>query len=484
MTDPAIAREEPGEGPAPHLPLAGIRVIDVATVIAAPYCAGILGEFGAEVLKVEHPIGGDACRRFGTPTSRGDTLTWLSEARNKKSVTIDLHRKEGVELFKRLIAETDILCENFRTGTLEKWGLGWDVLREVNPGLIMLRVTGYGQTGPYKDRPGFARIAHAVGGLAYLAGMPKGTPVTPGSTTLGDYMSGLYGCIGVLMALRHKQKTGRGQCIDTALYESIFRCTDELAPAYAMYGTVRERHGPHIESGCPYGHFPTKDGKWVAIACTTDKMFARLADAMGRPELASSSLYGEQKTRLENRSDVNEIVRDWCGALPREELLARCNAHDAPAGPLNNIADIFGDRQFHARRNLDRLRPRRAGRDGHPAQRHPAPLRDARPGRNARPGVGRAYRRRAARPARHDRRRDRRPARKAGNLRDKVPGDDESAHPYSTGGNGDPRPRGSSLGPTRSTAPTQVEPDLRGLRPAPGQPISDADAFKVLDSRR
>ena len=165
-------------------------------------------------------------------------------------------------------------------------------------------------------------------------------------------MSGLYGCIGVLMALRHKQKTGCGQYIDTALSDSVFRCTDELAPAYAMYGTVRERHGPHIESGCPYGHFPTKDGKWVAIACTTDKMFARLADAMGRPELASSSLYGEQKTRLDNRSDVNEIVRDWCGSLTRAELLERCYAHDAPAGPLNNIADIFGDRQFHARSNL------------------------------------------------------------------------------------------------------------------------------------
>ncbi len=339
--------------PEENLPLTGIRVIDVATVIAAPYCATLLGEFGAEVLKVEHPMAGDACRNFGTPTSRGgDTLTWMSEARNKKSVTIDLHRPEGVELFKALVVKTDIVCENFRTGTLEKWGIGWDVLHEINPGLIMLRVTGYGQTGPYKDRPGFARIAHAVGGLAYLSGMPKGTPVTPGSTTLGDYLSGLYGCVGVLMALHHKEETGRGQYIDTALYESVFRCTDELAPAYAMYGIVGERHGPHIGSACPYGHFPTKDGKWVAIACTTDKLFERLAEAMDRSELASSSLYGDQKMRLENRHDVNEIVRDWCGSLTREQILAKCNAIGAPAGPLNNIADIFGDRQFHARRNL------------------------------------------------------------------------------------------------------------------------------------
>jgi len=335
------------------LPLAGIRVVDIATVIAAPYCATVLGEFGADVLKVEHPVGGDALRRFGTPSKRGDTLTWMSEARNKRSVTLDLRRPEGVALFKKLIEKTDVLCENFRTGTLEKWGLGWDVLHEINPGLIMLRVTGYGQTGPYKNRPGFARVAHAVGGIAYLAGMPRGTPVTPGSTTLGDYMTGLYGCLGVLMALRHREQTGEGQYVDAALYESVFRATEELAPAFAMYGIVRERLGSsHNDFACPHGHFATKDGKWVAISCATDKLFMRLANAMGRPELASSSTYGVQKTRLEHRHDVNEIVRDWCGSLTREEALERCYATDTPAGPLNNIADIFGDRQFHARRNL------------------------------------------------------------------------------------------------------------------------------------
>ena len=336
-----------------ELPLDGIRVIDVATVIAGPYCASILGEFGADVIKVEHPLGGDALRHFGTPTERGDTLTWMSEARNKKSVTIDLHDAEGVDIFKKLIAKSDVLCENFRPGTLEKWGIGWDTLHEINPGLIMLRVTGYGQTGPYKNRPGFARIAHAVGGLAYLSGMPKGAPVTPGSTTLGDYMTGLYGCMGVLLALRHREQTGIGQYIDAALYESVFRCTDELAAAFSMYGTVRERHGPmHNDFACPYGHFPTKDGKWVAIACATDKLFERLAAAMERPELASHSIYGDQKIRLECRHDVNEIVRDWCGSLTREQVLERCFESGAPAGPLNTIADIFGDRQFHARENL------------------------------------------------------------------------------------------------------------------------------------
>jgi len=337
----------------PPLPLAGIRVIDMATVIAAPFCATLLGEFGADVLKVEHPDGGDALRRFGTPSQRGDTLTWLSESRNKRSLTLDLRQKEGAEIFKGLVAQSDVVCENFRTGTLEKWGLGWEVLKRINPKLVMLRVTGYGQTGPYKDRPGFARVAHAVGGIAYLAGMPKGTPMTPGSTTLGDYMTGLYGCLGVLMALRHRDHTGEGQYVDAALYESVFRCTEELAPAFGMYGVVRERAGSsHNDFAVPHGHFSTKDGKWVAISCATDLLFARLARAMGRPELASSSTYGEQQTRLAHRHDVNEIVRDWCGALTREDVLERCYATDTPAGPLNNIADIFGDRQFHARRNL------------------------------------------------------------------------------------------------------------------------------------
>ena len=351
MADTQTSRAA-SDGATDDLPLHGIRVIDVATIIAAPYCATILGEFGAEVLKVEHPIGGDPARNFGTPSPIGDTLCWMSEARNKKSATIDLRTPEGAELFRKLVAQVDVLCENFRPGTLEKWGLGWEVLREVNPRLIMLRVSGYGQTGPYRDRPGFARIAHAVGGIAYLTGMPKGTPVTPGSTVIGDYMSGLYGCIGVLMALRHREASGRGQFIDVALYESVFRCTDELAPAYAMNGFVRERQGPHYDIACPLGHFRTKDDKWVAIACTTDKLFERLCGAMERPELASSTIYGDQKTRLENRHDVNQLIRDWCDSLTRDEVLARCFEHRAPAGPLNNVADIFGDRQFHARRNL------------------------------------------------------------------------------------------------------------------------------------
>jgi succinyl-CoA:(S)-malate CoA-transferase subunit B len=344
---------EPTTGTERTLPLDGIRVLDLATVIAGPYAASILGEFGAEVIKVEQPGVGCSLRRFGTPTSVGDTVSWLSESRNKKSITVNLRTSEGQGVLKRLVEQSDVLVENFRPGTMERWNLGWGVLREINSRLVMLRVTGYGQTGPYRNRPGFARVAHAVGGLAYLAGMPRGVPVTPGSTTLGDYMTGLYGCIGILLALRHRDATGEGQYVDAALYESVFRCTGELAPAYGANGTVRERGGPHNnENACPNGHFPTSDGRWVAITCPTDKLFARLAQAMGKPELAADHVFGRQEERLAYHHEVNEIVRDWAGALTCQEILDRCSALGAPAGPVNTIADIFGDRQVHARKTM------------------------------------------------------------------------------------------------------------------------------------
>jgi succinyl-CoA:(S)-malate CoA-transferase subunit A len=335
------------------LPLSGLRVIDVGTFLAGPYAASILGEFGAEVLKVEYPIGGDPMRRFGTPTKRSDaTLAWLSEARNKKSVTIDLRRPKGVELFLKLVARSDVVVENFRPGTLEAWGLGWEVLSAANPGLVMLRVSGYGQTGPYRRRPGFSHIAHAIGGLSYLAGFPGETPVVPGTAPLGDYMSSLYGVIGVMLALRHKAKTGLGQVIDVGIYEAVFRQLDELAPAYGLFGTIREREGSGSFVAVPHGHFRTREGSWVAIACTTDRMFERLAEAMERPELASSSLYGEQRKRLAARNEVNKLVTEWALSLTRDELLQRCLAKEVPVGKLNSIADIFQDEHFRARGNL------------------------------------------------------------------------------------------------------------------------------------
>ena len=334
------------------LPLSGIRVLDLATFVAAPFAASTLSEFGAEVIKVERPDGGDPWRRYGTPKDGGDTPAWKSEARNKSSVTLNLRAPEGVEILKKLVAQSDILCENFRPGTLEKWGLGWDVLSKINPKLILLRVSGYGQDGPYRDRPGFARIAHAFAGLVHLAGMPGGPPVTPGSTSLADYITGLYGAIGVLLALRHRDQTGRGQVIDLSLYESIFRVLDELAPAYAEEGIVRGPEGTKTLNAVPHGHYEAKDGKWLAIACTSDVMFARLCAMMGRDELAAPDMYGEVSRRLENFGKVDTLVGDYIKGFIRDDFIARCVEFEVPAAPVNTIADIFADPHFKARGTL------------------------------------------------------------------------------------------------------------------------------------
>ena len=333
--------------------LDGIRVLDLGTYIAGPFCATVLGEFGADVIKVERPGTGDHLRRFGTATECGDTLVWLSESRNKRSVTIDLTDPRGVTLVRELIADADVVIENFRPGVLERWGLGYDAIQELNPRAVLLRVSAYGQSGPNRDLPGFARIAHAFSGLAYLAGEPDGPPVTPGSTSLADYMTGLYGVIGVLLALRARDTvTGRGQCIDLALYEATFRALDELAPAYQRFGFVRERMGADTVNVVPHSHYQASDGIWIAIACSNDDMFARLARAMRRPELAAADRFGPKEARLAARAEVNDLVATWVGSLPGAEVLARCRAADVPAGQLYSVADILADPQYRHRHNV------------------------------------------------------------------------------------------------------------------------------------
>lgn len=330
-------------------PLDGVRVLDLATFIAAPFSATILAEFGAEVIKIEHPDGGDPMRRFGTPTTaEGRTLAWLSEARNKRSVQLDLKSEADAEIFCELARRSDVIAENFRPGTLEKWGLGPDRLLALNPKLVILRISGYGQTGPYKNRPGFARIAHAVGGLTYLAGVPDGPPVTPGSTSLADYISGLYGAIGVLLALRTAEATGQGQVIDVALFESIFRVLDELAPLYAAKGVVREREGLYTLNACPHGHFPCSDGNWVAIACTSDRIWDRFAkNVLDRPDLAQR--FPTTPERLANREIINEVVNAFTTARTMHDVVDVCTQGDVPCGPINSIADIFEDPHVAAR---------------------------------------------------------------------------------------------------------------------------------------
>lgn len=330
-------------------PMSGIRVLDLGSFIAAPFAAAIFGEFGADVIKVEAPETGDPLRRFGTPTERGDSLCWLSEARNKRSLTVDLRTPEGREILLSLARQSDVLCENFRPGTLEKWELGPEDLLRANPNIVILRISGYGQTGPRKDLPGFARIAHAYAGLAHLTGMPDGPPLTPGSTSLADYMSGLYGAIGVLMALRVRDRVG-GQVIDLALYEPILRALDDIATTYARNGTVRGRLGAGTPNACPHGHFQTADGKWVAIACSNDKVFARFTKAMYRPDLLAS--HGHVAERLADSEHIDGIVAQWISARSLTLVLNECEKAGVPCAPVNTIADILADPHIAARSNL------------------------------------------------------------------------------------------------------------------------------------
>ena len=348
MTDPQPQGATP---PGPGA-LKGIRVLDCATFIAGPYCATFLAEFGAEVVKVEMPGVGDPTRKFGTPTPCGDSLVWLSEGRNKKSLTINFKNAEGAALLKKLVERADVLVENFQPGTFEGWGLGWEELKKHNPRLVMVRISAYGQTGPYSPRPGFGRIANAFGGISFLAGYPDRPPVTPGSATLPDYLSGMYGAMGALVALRAREHTGVGQVVDIGLYESVFRILDELAPAYHYKGTVRQRMGPGTVNVVPHSHYPSSDGRWIAIACTSDKIFARLAEVMGCPEVAGDGKWGTVAQREADREAVDAYVGAWTGRHTREQVLALCNAGEVPCGPLYAIDEIFEDPQYRARDNI------------------------------------------------------------------------------------------------------------------------------------
>jgi crotonobetainyl-CoA:carnitine CoA-transferase CaiB-like acyl-CoA transferase len=348
-------------GEASLKPLEGLRVIDVATYIAAPYCATLFAEFGAEVIKVEMPGTGEPLRQFGSRTDCGETLVWLSEARNKKCVTLNLKTERGQALFRDLAATADVVCENFQTGTLEGWNIGYDALAAINPRLIMLRVTGYGQTGPYAGRPGFGRIANAFGGISFLAGDPDRPPATPGTATLADYLSGLYGAFGVMTALRARERTGRGQVVDMALYESVFRILDELVPAYDMFGYVRQRMGAATVNVVPHSHYPTADGRWVAIACTSDKIFARLARLMGSPEVAGAGRFGTIEQREAARAEVDRLVTEWTSSLTQQQVITQCERGEVPCGPVAAIDELFDNPQYAARQNIRRIVDERVG---------------------------------------------------------------------------------------------------------------------------
>ncbi len=358
MAQPQEPMPASNPSPAPGA-LDGVRILDIATFVAAPFCGTILADLGADVIKIEQPKIGDALRQFGTLTECGDSLVWLSESRNKRTVTLDLRKPAGAEMFRKLAAQADVILENFRPGTLEKWGLGFEALSKINPRLIMLRISAYGQTGPLRHEPGFARIAHAFAGLSWLAGEADGPPVVPGSTSMADYVSGMWGAIGVLAALRARERTGRGQSIDIGLYESVFRLLDEIAPAYAKYGTVRERMGADTVNVVPHSHYRTATGEWVALACTSDKMFERLANAMGRPELALE--YPTSAIRVANRNLVNSIVAEWMASHALKDVIEKTRTGGVPCAQIYSIKEIFEEPQYKARQNLLKIHDERVG---------------------------------------------------------------------------------------------------------------------------
>jgi formyl-CoA transferase len=338
----------PGSAGGQAAPLAGVRVLELGTLIAGPFCSRILAEFGAEVIKIEAPGGGDPLRGW-RKLYRGTSLWWLAQARNKKSVALDLKSPRGQELVRRLARDADIVVENFRPGTLEAWGLGWDRLSAENPGLVMVRLSGYGQSGPYRERPGFGAIAEAMGGLRFLSGYPDRAPVRVG-VSIGDSIAAMYGAIGALMALRHREVNGgRGQVVDVALYESVFALMESLLPEYDVFGYVRTRTGASLPGIVPSNTYTTRDGKYVVIGANNDSIFRRMMRAIGRPDLADDPQLAHNEGRVARTDEIDGVIGAWTAARDLDEVLRVLNDAEVPAGKIYDIADIVADPQFRAR---------------------------------------------------------------------------------------------------------------------------------------
>ncbi|PZN92509.1 MAG: formyl-CoA transferase [Alphaproteobacteria bacterium] len=325
-------------------PLAGIRVVEMGQLIAGPFCGQLLGDMGAEVIKVEPPGQGDPMRVWG----RGDyPLWWEVVARNKKAVSADLRQPEGQVLARKLIATADILIENFRPGTLEKWGMAPEALHAMNPGLIIVRVSGYGQTGPYSERAGFGGIGEAMGGWRAIVGDPDRPPSRMG-VSIGDSLAATYGCMGALAALRHRDQTGEGQVVDSSLYESVLQVMESLVPEYSASGYVRERSGSFLPGIAPSNVYPTSDGEYL-IGANQDTVFGRLCAAMGRPELAKDPRYVDHVSRGRHQAELDALIGEWTVTLTIAELEALMIRHGVPAGKLYRPQDMLDDPHFQAR---------------------------------------------------------------------------------------------------------------------------------------
>jgi crotonobetainyl-CoA:carnitine CoA-transferase CaiB-like acyl-CoA transferase len=339
-------------------PLHGLRVIDAATVMAGPGIAARLGDFGADVIKVEHPVTGDSTRSLGW-SDRGVTLWWKWIGRNKRPVTLDLSKPEGAELLVRLAETADVLIESFRPGTMERWGLGPDVLLGRNPRLVVVRISGFGQTGPYRQRPGFGTLAESVSGYAHMTGFPDGPPILP-PIALADEVAALLGSYAVMLALYARDvgadgDRGRGQVIDLSLFEPLFQLTGPIAAAYDRLGVVPGRIGNAIAYAAPRGAYPTKDGRWIGVSGTTDSIARRIFAAIGRPELFDDERFATNEARVENVKVLDELIGAWTEQHTLEEAMAAFERFEAAAAPIEDVAAIVADPQYTARGTLVRV---------------------------------------------------------------------------------------------------------------------------------
>ncbi len=329
-------------------PLEGARVLEVGSLLAGPFAGRLLGDLGAEIIKLEAPDLPDPMRGWGRHRYHGRTLWWPIQSRNKKCITLNLRTAAGQQLLKRLVGVSDLLIENFRPGTLERWGLGWDALSAINPRLIMVRVSGFGQTGPYRDRAGFGSVGEAMGGLRYITGFPDRPPTRIG-ISIGDSLAALYATIGALAALHSRALTGRGQVVDCAITEAVFAMLESSVAEYGRVGAVRERTGNVLPHVAPSNVYPTAGGGYLVIGANQDSVFKRLTQLMERPDLATDPAYATHTARGEHQAELDAIIAAWTVQFDKTALWEQLNAAGVPAGPIYSIADIMHDPQFLAR---------------------------------------------------------------------------------------------------------------------------------------
>lgn len=329
-------------------PLSGLRVLELAQLLAGPYCGQLLADLGADVVKVEQPGIGDPMREWGRERANGRPLWWPIVARNKRSLTVNLRVEAGQEIVRELVRETDVLIENFRPGTLERWNLGYEELSAINPRLIMVRVTGYGQDGPYSHKAGYGAIGEAMGGLRYVTGDPSAPPSRAG-ISIGDTLAAIFATVGALSALHARERTGRGQVVDSAIYEAVFAVMESLIPEYELGGLIRERTGSILPNIAPSNLYPTRDDQMFLIAANQDTVFARLAAAMGEPALAEDARYATHGARGERQAELDARIAAWSATLTAAELSERLEEHGVPAGPIYRAPEMLADPHFAAR---------------------------------------------------------------------------------------------------------------------------------------